>query len=305
LILIAAEMVNHQYNADPHAVPDNPAALYRELCSFQEGADWLLVKWGELRLVLAHDGRLDDYDRLKAALALGKRPGDAVFDDTVRDLFLACFAASGETWALYDIFRQAHAAGMGKPLYADLISALHQRHGYADAAAGRAALEAIVARNVAHLEALKADSLDAAADLDREVAETAALVDDTREGAARRRYETACDHDLHRALSAFLRLRKQLPPEVCGNEPIAEADQAEEVTPIEAADMRAESAPAAAAPPPETSGARSAGESVAEVIPAPEVTSTIGAPRVVATWWPVVGPAVEERDVHHRRPAPR
>ena len=139
LVIIAAEMVLNQYHTDPHAVPDNPAALYRQLCSFKQGADWLLAKWGEVAEVLEHDGSFDDYDRLKAALLAGKRPGEAVFDHEVRDLFLACFAAAAEPWALHDLFRQAQATGCPRPLYNDLITALQARYGYPDAAAGRRA----------------------------------------------------------------------------------------------------------------------------------------------------------------------
>src|SRR5262245_15793827 len=170
LVIIAAEMVLNQYHTDPHAVPDNPAALYRQLCSFKQGADWLLAKWGEVAEVLEHDGSFDDYDRLKAALLAGKRPGEAVFDHEVRDLFLACFAAAAEPWALHDLFRQAQATGCPKPLYNDLITALQARYGYPDAAAGRAALQGFLARHVARLEALKAEALDIEADLDREAA---------------------------------------------------------------------------------------------------------------------------------------
>jgi hypothetical protein len=108
-----------------------------------------------------------------------------------------------------------------------------------------------------------------------------------------------------RALADFHRLRRHPLRPPCGNEPIAEVDPVEEITPIEAAAPRAEPAPATASAPPEPSGTGPEGESVAEVIPDPVVTATVGAPRAVATWRPVEGPAVEERDVHHRRPAPR
>jgi hypothetical protein len=246
LVIIASEMVLNQYHTDPHAVPDNPAALYRQLCSFKQGADWLLAKWGEVAEVLEHDGSFDDYDRLKAALLAGKRPGEAVFDHEVRDLFLACFAAAAEPWALHDLFRQAQATGSPRPLYNDLITALQARYGYPDAAAGRAALQGFIARHVGRLEALKADALDIEADLDREAAEVVALFDDTKAGAALRRYETACERDLHRALADFLRLRRHPLRPPCGSEPIAELDPAEEVMPIDPAETCAEPAPSEA-----------------------------------------------------------
>jgi hypothetical protein len=245
LVIIASGMVLNQYHTDPHAVPDNPAALYRELCSFRQGADWLLAKWGEVAEVLEHDGSFDDYDRLKAALLAGKRPGEAVFDHEVRDLFLACFAAAAEPWALHDLFRQAQATGCPRPLYNDLITALQARYGYPDAAAGRAALQGFIARHVGRLEALKADCLDAEAALDREEAEISALFDDTKAGAALRRYETACERDLHRALADFLRLRRHPLRPPCGNEPIAEVEPSEEVPPIDPLENRTESAPSA------------------------------------------------------------
>ena len=246
LIIIASEMVLNQYHTDPHAVPDNPAALYRQLCSFRQGADWLLAKWGEVAEVLEHDGSFDDYDRLKAALLAGKRPGEAVFDHEVRDLFLACFAAAAEPWALHDLFRHAHATGCPKPMYTDLVTALQARYGYPDADAGRAALQGFIARHVGRLEALKAEALDWEAEQDREAAELVALFDDTKSGAALRRYETACERDLHRALADFQRLRRHplWPP--CGNEPIAEVESSEEVPPIDPAETRAKSAPAEA-----------------------------------------------------------
>jgi hypothetical protein len=166
--------------------------------------------------VLAHDGSFDYYDRLKAALLAGKRPGEAVFDHEMRDLFLACFAAAAEPWALHDLFRQAHATGSPKPMYNDLVTALQARYGYPDADAGRAALGAFVANHVGRLEALKAEALGWEAEQDREAAEVGALFDDTKAGAALRRYETACERDLHRALADFQRLRRHPLRPPCG-----------------------------------------------------------------------------------------
>jgi hypothetical protein len=290
LLAFAREQVSRWDS--PAAAQASPAALYRELCSFREGADWLLGQWRGLALVLAGEGGLRGYDRYVAALLAGKRPADALFDPELRELFLACAATGVERCDLWRSFHDAGALGDPKPTYEGLVETLQAERGYPDAASGLAALEALVQTHIARLEALKAESLDALAELDREDALALALFDDSKAGAALRRQQAALGREVSRALNDFLKLRRAAARGLCGNEPIPEGEEAEEFTPIEAADTYAEMEPEADPPPepaPAASGAGDGNEAIAEFIPDVEFASDGPGQEVPWCWGAVAG----------------
>jgi hypothetical protein len=200
------------------------------LISFAQGADWLLTGWRELLALLERETRWGDHDRLRATLLLGKRPGDALADPAAVRLFLACHACDDRSGSAAEYFYRAGAAGHPRPYYDDLLKAvLAGRPATADE--GRAVLRDLAREQVARLEALKAEELDELNALDREEAITRAAFDDSKEGAALRRQETALERDLHRALADLVRLQKhagRAPGAACGNEPIAEIEDSEE-----------------------------------------------------------------------------
>jgi hypothetical protein len=208
----------------------DPRPLYRELISFAQGAVWVLARWGELLALLETETRWGDHDRLKALLLMGKRPEDALADPASVRLFLACHACDGRPWGPEDYFHRAGAAGHPRPYYADLLKALLPGRP-ATADEGRAVLRSLAREQIARLEALKAEELDELNELDREAAVTCARFDDSKEGAALRRQESALERDLHRALADLVKLRKhadRAPGAGCGNEPISEIDDTEE-----------------------------------------------------------------------------
>jgi hypothetical protein len=208
----------------------DPRPLYRELTSFAQGADWLLAGWRALLALLETETRWGDHDRLRATLLLGKRPGDALADPELTRLFLACHACDDRSCTAAEYFYRAGAAGHPRPYYDDLLKAvLAGRPATADA--GRAVLRALAHEQIARLEALKAEELDELNELDREAAVTCARFDDSKEGAALRRQESALERDLHRALADLVKLQKhagRAPCADCGNEPISEVEDIEE-----------------------------------------------------------------------------
>jgi hypothetical protein len=202
------------------------------LTAFAQGADWMLAGWRGLRALLETETRWGDFERLTALLLLGTRPEDALRDPAAVRLFLACHACDDRSGSAADYFYRAGAAGHPRPYYDDLFKALLSQRP-ATAEAGRAVLRALAEEQIARLEALKAEELDELNELDREEAITRARFDDSKEGAALRRQETALERDLHRALADLVKLQKHAgrarPGDGCGNEPIAEVSDIEEL----------------------------------------------------------------------------
>jgi hypothetical protein len=293
LLALLNQIDRGQYDATAD-VPDT-APVCRELCSFKEGADWLLREWHGLQFVVERVGKLGDLDRLKAVVLTGKRPQDALFDPELRGLLLACAAAADDPHSLGGSFRQARAVGAPRPMYADLVESMRAAEGYGDAASGRAALEAFLAEQVERLEGLKAEWLDEQAELDRDAAVVEASFDASREGASLRRYETACSLDLHRALRELRRLRRESGRPMCGNEPIPEFDEGEGVASDEADPPRVETVSEAASGPAARawvpSGADAGNEPIAEEFGIQYVTAIHPVPAAAPWRVPLAGPS--------------
>jgi hypothetical protein len=209
----------------------DPRPLYRELISFAHGADWLLARWRELLGLLEVETCWADFDQLRAAVLLGKRPGDALLDPALVRLFLACYPGEEERpWGAENAFFLAGAAGHPRPCYEERIKALLRQRPRTPEA-GRAVLRSIAQEQIAALEALQAAELDELNALDREEAILRARCDDSRECAALRREESALERDLHRALADLMKLQRPagraLPDDGCGNEAISETENSE------------------------------------------------------------------------------
>jgi hypothetical protein len=237
----------------PDTVPENPAALQRELSAFAEGADWLISRWRALLGTLDAEGKWDDHDRFQAIALLGKVTENALDDDELTALIVASHTTVQPIWDLWGDFARACGLGQDKPLYHARIDALIGTR-QTDPTAARAFLRGLAERELERLATLKTQHLEPLATIDRAEAADRAAFDDTREGAALRRYESACARDLHTALRDLTRLQSQPSRR---NEPDAEPvilievmdDDASNFEPVPAAVTVPETAVVAATPP--------------------------------------------------------
>ncbi|MBY0397275.1 MAG: hypothetical protein K2X91_12535, partial [Thermoleophilia bacterium] len=186
---------------------DDPTLLAPLLDQTRHGVDWKLAEWARLSRALDEHGYWH-YDERYAALKLaGHRPEDVLRDALVERMTLACNRLHPEAWALWD---ECHQAALGlddRPMYLARILALEARR----PATPEAALEqvwAFVDAEVARLEALKADGLDARAASDRADAAEAALIDDGPGAPLMLRYEANAERALFKALAELAKLQK-------------------------------------------------------------------------------------------------
>ena len=89
--------------------PNEPARIVSRLESTAIGCAWLLDRWRELRSLLDDGWDWQPPDRLKAIRMLGRQPMDAVDDDRVMMIYLACWAMAPD----------------GPHGFADLVNELH------------------------------------------------------------------------------------------------------------------------------------------------------------------------------------
>jgi hypothetical protein len=232
---------------DPQPPEDDPTALLEQLQATAAGAAWLLDRWGELKEQLARY-QCWDAAALAAAIRLaGGRPDDPA-DPPTASLFAACLAAHPAP----RLFHERWARQVGRDAAAVFLDAFPPREVPVDPAGGRAALQRLIAGEVARLEERKRTELDPLAALERAAAADRAMFDDSPAAVLLRRYMTACEREYHKALAEVLKFRKERTPEPqieaepepqaevaepVRNEPIAETSEDQEVVadgPVEA-----------------------------------------------------------------------
>ena len=138
--------------------PRHPVHVVEELEGTAQGCTWLLQRWAALGEALDGGRTWRAVNRLRAIRLLGKQPLDAVADETVLSIYLACQAMDPhgpDVFAepLSDLRRPEAAAAYQRQ--AERFAAARAERSPRDAAAGRAALRAIVSAAVARLEALR------------------------------------------------------------------------------------------------------------------------------------------------------
>ncbi len=147
--------------------PRHPAHVVVELEGTAQGCTWLLQRWAALGEAL--DGRRTwrAVDRLRAIRLLGKQPLDAVADETVLSIYLACQAMDPDG---PDVFAEplsdlrSPEAAAAHQRQTEKFAAARAERSPRDAAAGRAALRMIVSAAVARVEALREDRAAAEAE---------------------------------------------------------------------------------------------------------------------------------------------
>lgn len=196
---------------------DDPPGLARRLWSFAAGVDWLLARWNELAGALRRDGFWHTPEGYLAVRLLGRRPEDVLDDPAVARVLLACFAAHPESRDLYDDVMMTRVGVDARGVFPPRIEALRKLVPKTPAE-GRDALAEMIAREVARLEALKADLLDPLAEADRAGAADRAMFDTTPAGTLFRRYETACERSYTKAATELTKSHPSAAP--VRNEPI-------------------------------------------------------------------------------------
>jgi hypothetical protein len=189
--------------------PLNPARIVNRLESTALGCRWLLDRWAELRKVLDDGLMWRPPDRLRAIRLLGRQPLDAIENDRVMSIYLACGAMDPDNPHEFDDLCSELEAGGERIRYLDRV---HDRDARArmpeSPEAGRAVLLEIVAHAVTRLEVLlrshqerngpeRPDRLDRLA------------FDDSEEGEYLRRYQLAHGRTLLRTINTIFKVRKQ------------------------------------------------------------------------------------------------
>ena len=233
---------------------DDPPVLARQLRGSARGVAWLLDRWRELGEALGTSGYWTTGEKFRAVRLLGRRHEDILEDREVTRVFLACNVAHPEAWDFYDEVKQARLGVDGAALPFLRMEALRARRP-ADQAAAQADLRDVVDGEVSRLEALR-EVLEPRDQLDRDGAEARALFDDSPSGVLRRRYETACERELHKAVQEMSRFPlvanddPGLTPQgdVFQNEPIPEVVELQDVAVPDPPEPAAPSAGPAAGP---------------------------------------------------------
>lgn len=194
----------------PKELPDplDPAAIVGRLESFAAGCRWLLDRWADLREILDDGRKWQGPDRFRCVRLLGKQPMDALDDDRVMAVYLACHAMDPA----------------GRPAFADLRSEMWVEEFRAferraegrgvkqrtppDPAAGKAALLAIIGQATGRLEVLRACLLEKEA-ADRRTLGARMAFDDLPEGELFRRYQASNARTFFRSVDTLVKARKE------------------------------------------------------------------------------------------------
>jgi hypothetical protein len=231
LMTVVETILNKERQSRQRGPVENPSVLQRELCAFAEGAAWLIDRWKALQGILETDGKWDDFDRLRAIVLMGKHAEHALEDGELRALCIACHATVQPIWDLWGDFQRAGAVGPPRAFYHTRVDNLMMAP-RPDPVAARSILAALAAREIARLETLKTEHLDALAQLDRDEAAERALFDDSESGVALQRYEATLAMELRQSLRGLIRAQA---PRIAAvrNEPITEVVEEKQVAVVD------------------------------------------------------------------------
>ncbi len=207
-------LISWPYDPDDRGYP---AHLVAALEATSAGCCWLLEKWSALGTILEQGRTWQPADRVRAIRLMGKQPLDAIGDDGVLSIYLACQAMDPE----------------GPDVFAEPLSDLHrpemeaQRHRQAarfataraersprDRDAGRAALETVVAAAMARVSALRevreaseaADRADIMSRLSHSVSRSLEWL---------HKHQVTCSRSLYRAIEELRKVRRDFDPPEC------------------------------------------------------------------------------------------
>jgi hypothetical protein len=194
----------------PESVNDplDPNKLVESLQVSYTGCRWLLDRWAELRSWLEQGLKWQAPDRLKAIRMLGRQPMDAVADERVLSIYLACDAMDPTApTSLDDLFTET------TPDELKLFKERVRGRGAdgkkpADPSAGQVALYRLIDQVTAGLRAKLAVHQKR-----REFIQAARLdlfaLDESKEGEQARRYQSAKVRELSRLLVTYFKVGKE------------------------------------------------------------------------------------------------
>jgi hypothetical protein len=188
------------WNRIDQRAADQPSILVRALTATAQGVDWLLERWEVLSETLKTFGKWQPHEAYAAARLLGRRPEDSTDDPVVAMLIINGLCAQPGDVHIWKSFDYPRMADPGRPLAHERIEAL-QKTMPRFAKDALASLQAVISAETTRLRALKSEYLDTLAAIDRANAVSRAHFDDSHSAVLSRRYETACERELRRAMS--------------------------------------------------------------------------------------------------------
>ena len=211
--------------------PNEPARIVNRLESTAIGCAWLLDRWGELRQRLENGGTWQPPDRLKAIRLLGRQPMDAVEDDRVMMIYLACWAMAPDgPHGFDDLVNELQPAEL--KLW---IDRLDDRQAKSRRPASPEAGEAEVLKIIAAEEERLEEVLELHLERDEAGGLEPLLFDDSDSGERLRRYQLACNRTLLRILDTLERRQRARGKARAEPAAVAAADRPADIGPPPAA----------------------------------------------------------------------
>ncbi len=193
----------------------HPTRLVVALEATAMGCTWLREQWAALGKLLDAGLNWQAPDRLRAIRLLGRQPMDLAQAEQVLDIYLACHAMDPQG---PDVFAEPlidfsdPELEDGRKRLADIFARMREDQAPPDAAAGRAALRAIVAAGLARAESLRGIRATAEAAAEAAVPAPASVVpafDATESGEWLRRHQATTSRTLFRTFDALHKIRKE------------------------------------------------------------------------------------------------
>ncbi len=195
--------------------PLDPAKIVGRLEGTYTGCHWLLERWTDLRRLLEDDLEWQAPDRLKAIRLLGRQPMDALADERVMMIYLACDAMEpGGPTSLDDLLTETTDDEL--KLFKERVKGRGaDRKKPASPEAGRAVLLGLIEKAVAPLAA-KMTVHRAHRAFEEARQQDLLAFDDSPEGELMRRYYLAKGREFNRLLSIYFKVRREADAAVDG-----------------------------------------------------------------------------------------
>ncbi len=188
--------------------PINPARIVNRLENLAAGCRWLLDRWADLRGVLEQGLNWQAPDRLRAIRLLGRQPMDVLSDERVLTIYLACDAMDPTAATSLDDMMTETEDDELERIKERVRGRGADRKKPASPDAGKAALLALIEHVTTRLE-VKLSRHRERQEFEKSMQMDLLAFDDSPEGELARRYQLAKDREMHRAINALLKVRKE------------------------------------------------------------------------------------------------
>jgi hypothetical protein len=188
--------------------PLHPARIVNRLEATLAGCRWLLDRWADLRQLLEDGLNWQAPDRLRAIRLVGRQPMDALADERVLQIYLACDAMEpGSPTSLEDLKTETDAAELA--LFKQRVQDRGgDRKKPASPEAGRAALLGLIGQAASRLEA-KLVAHRERREFEQAIQADLMAFDERPEGELARRYQLAKGRELHRILATYYKVQRE------------------------------------------------------------------------------------------------